>query len=120
MAAPAYEVFVGAKKDPEFGPVVLFGSGGILVELFKDVAIRVAPLDARAARRMIEETHAGTLLNGYRGRPPADREALVKFLVRFSRLLVEHPEIVDVDINPLVVSQGHGGCVVVDAKIRIG
>ncbi len=119
MAAPGYEVFVGAKKDPEFGPVVLFGSGGVLVELVKDVAIRVAPLDVRTARQMIGETHAGILLNGYRGRQAADKEALIRFLVRFSRLLVEHPEIVDVDINPLIVSEGHGGCVVVDAKVRM-
>jgi acetyltransferase len=117
MAPPGYEVFVGAKKDPEFGPVVLFGSGGILVELFKDVSMRIAPLSAETARQMVEETKAGTILGGYRGNVAGDKNALVRFLVRLSRLLVEHPEIIDIDINPLIVYEKGAGCVIVDAKI---
>jgi acetyltransferase len=119
MAPPGYEVFAGAKRDHDFGPVVLFGSGGTLVELFKDVSMRIAPLSAETARQMVEETKTGTILGGYRGNVAGDKNALVRILIRLSRLLVEHPEIIDIDINPLIVYEKGAGCVIVDAKIRV-
>ena len=119
MARSGHEIFVGARRDQEFGPVVLFGSGGTEVELYKDVSMHIAPIDGSLAREMIEETKAGALLGGYRGREPSDKNAVVQFLVQLSRLLIKHSEIVDIDINPLIVYGRSEGCVIVDARIRV-
>lgn len=119
MVPPGREVIIGGKRDPEFGPVVLFGLGGIFVEVFRDVALRVAPLDDEEAERMICETRGAALLDGFRGMPPADRKALARSLVAVSRLLMDRPGIVNLDINPLIVGPDGSGVTIVDGKIEM-
>jgi hypothetical protein len=119
MIPAGYETITGGKQDIEFGPVVLFGLGGIFAEVFKNISIRLAPIDEDTARRMIEETSGGVILKGYRGQPPSDINELSRCLVNISRLLFEHPEIINIDINPLIVLGDGNGCWVVDAKIEI-
>ena len=117
MAQPGVEVIVGTKTDDQFGPVILFGIGGVLVEVVKDVAFRVLLLTPESARRMIDDIHAVALLDGFRGRPPADREALAKLLCAVSGLIEAYPEISTMDLNPVIV---HGqGLTVVDARILL-
>ncbi len=99
-----YELIVGSSVDPQFGPVLLFGTGGQLVEVFKDRALGLPPLNATLARRMMERTKIFTALKGVRGRKAADIAALEQLLVRFSRLVVEQPWIAEIDINPLLVT----------------
>jgi acetyltransferase len=101
-----YEIIIGSSIDPQFGPVLLFGAGGQLVEVFKDRALGLPPLNATLARRMMERTRIFTALKGVRGRPAADIPALEQLLVRFSQLVVEHPWIKEIDINPLMVAPG--------------
>jgi acetyltransferase len=113
-----YEVFIGGKNDPEFGPVILFGLGGIFVEVYKDIAIRVLPVDENTAKEMVKEVKGASILQGYRGMSPADMRSLTACLASVSRLLSEHPEIVSLDINPLIVMEEGKGCVVVDANIE--
>ena len=129
MAADAYllqkqapegvETIVGGKRDPGFGPVVLFGLGGILVEVLRDVALRVAPIDAGSAREMIRELKGSALLAGARGTPPADVDALAGVIANVSRMLFDHPEIASLDINPLRVFPKGSGCLALDVKIGI-
>ena len=118
MVPRGYETIIGSKADAEFGQVILFGMGGVLTEVFKDITIRVLPIDEMGAAEMIDETKAAILLHGYRGQPAADIKALISCLVRVSRLLSDHPEIVTLDINPLIVFSKGGGCVAVDARIE--
>ena len=99
-----YELIVGSSIDPQFGPVLLFGSGGQLVEVIKDRALALPPLNTTLARRMMEHTRILTALKGVRGRRPVDLQALEQLLVRFSRLVVERPWIKEIDINPLLAS----------------
>jgi acetyltransferase len=99
-----YELIVGSSVDSQFGPVLLFGTGGQLVEVFKDRALGLPPLNATLARRMMERTKIYTALKGVRGRKAADLAALEQLLVRFSQLVVEQPWISEIDINPLLVS----------------
>jgi len=99
-----YELIVGSSVDPQFGPVLLFGTGGQLVEVFKDRALALPPLNATLARRMMEKTKIFTALKGVRGRKASDIAALEQLLVRFSQLVVEQPWISEIDINPLLVS----------------
>jgi acetyltransferase len=99
-----YELIIGSSLDTQFGPVMLFGAGGQLVEVFKDRALALPPLNSTLARRMMEQTKIFTALKGVRGRKPVDIEALEELLVRFSRLLVEQPWIKEIDINPLLAS----------------
>jgi len=114
MVAGGVEVILGGKRDPSFGPVVMFGLGGVFVELFDDVSFRVAPLSRADAEEMLEEVRGSRLLAGARGRPPADRQALIQALLSLSRLLVENPQIGELDINPLIVQER--GVVAVDAR----
>jgi len=99
-----YEIIVGSSIDPQFGPVLLFGTGGQLVEVFKDRALGLPPLNATLARRMMERTKIYTALKGVRGRKATNIAALEQLLVRFSQLVVEQPWIAELDINPLLVS----------------
>lgn len=118
MLRPGVEVIVGVKEDPVFGPVVLFGLGGVLVEVLQDVAVRVAPLREQDAWEMVEEIRGRALLGEVRGRAPRDREALVDILVRVSRLAVElSGELKELDINPLVVYEEGAGAAAADALI---
>ncbi len=112
-----YEVILGAKADPVFGPVILFGMGGVGVELFKDFAIGLPPLNQTLARRMMEETKVYQLLKGYRNVPPANIPLLEEILVRFSQMLVDYPQLKEVDINPLFVNEKDA--VALDARIVI-
>jgi len=99
-----YELIVGSSVDPQFGPVLLFGTGGQLVEVFKDRALALPPLNTTLARRMIEQTKVIEALRGIRGRKAVDLDALEELLVRFSQLVVEQPWIKEIDINPLLAS----------------
>lgn len=119
MALPGVEMIVGARHDREFGHVILLGLGGIFVEILKDTAIRIVPVNGNTAGEMIDELKGASVLKGYRGKPPVDTEALKGVLVNISRLLVEHPEIAEIDINPAIVLEKGQGCVIVDAKIRV-
>jgi acetyltransferase len=110
-----YETILGCSIDPQFGPVLLFGSGGQLVEVYKDRALGLPPLDTTHARRMIEKTKIAKAFKGVRGRPPVDMDALEKLLVRFSQLIVEQRWIEELDINPLIVS--HEGLLALDARV---
>ena len=103
MAPPGTEVIVGAIKDPQFGPAIMFGLGGIFVEVLKDVTFRVAPVTEDEAAEMISEVKAYPLLKGYRNTPPADLKAITKILVNTSRLVMDHPEIKELDLNPIIV-----------------
>jgi len=110
-----YELIVGSSIDPQFGPVLLFGTGGQLVEVFKDRALGLPPLNTTLARRMIERTKIATALKGVRGRPPVDLTALEKLIVRFSQLIAEQPYIKELDINPLIAS--HETILALDARV---
>jgi acetyltransferase len=113
-----YELILGAKKDNDFGAVILFGMGGIGVELLKDVSIGLPPLNQILARRVMEETKIYRALSkGLRNKPPIDMRSLEQVMVRFSNMIVDFPEIAEMDINPLVVS--NGGLHVLDARIII-
>lgn len=114
MVVGGVEVILGGKRDPSFGPVVMFGLGGVHVEVLDDVAFRVAPLSQADAEEIIEEVRGSRLLEGVRGGAPADRGALIRALLALSRLLVENPRLVEVDINPLVVFEK--GAAAVDAR----
>ena len=119
MAPSGCEMIIGGRNDPEFGPVILCGSGGIFVEVYNDVAVRVAPIDEEMAREMISELKGAVILKGFRGRKPYDVEGFVQALVNISRLLTEHPEIKSLDINPFILHQEENGGIVVDIKIQI-
>jgi acetyltransferase len=99
-----YELILGSSVDPQFGPILLFGSGGQLVEVYRDRALALPPLNTTLAQRMMEQTRILTALKGVRGRTPVDLAALEGLLVRFSQLVVEHPRIAEIDINPLLAS----------------
>ncbi len=111
------ECIIGGLRDPVFGPVVMFGLGGIFVEVLKDVVFRVAPLDARDADEMMDEIAGSALLDGVRGRPPLDRSALRNALLNVSRLLCEHPEISELDLNPVRLYPQ--GLLALDARVRL-
>jgi len=115
MAPQGIEVIVGAVKDPQFGQTVMFGLGGIFVELLKDVNFRIAPLTVQDAKEMITSLKAYPLLNGYRGQKPADINALADILVNVSRLVMEHPAIKELDLNPVMAYPV--GAKTVDARI---
>jgi acetyltransferase len=110
-----YELILGSSIDPQFGPVLLFGAGGQLVEIFKDRALGLPPLNATLARRIMEQTRIFEALKGVRGRAPINLAALEELLVRFSQLLVEQPWIAEIDINPLLVSPER--IVALDARV---
>ena len=115
MAPQSTEVIVGAIKDPQFGQTVMFGLGGIFVELLKDVNFRVAPINVEDAKEMITQLKAFPLLNGYRNTPPADIDALVGILCAVSHLVMDQPEIKELDLNPVMAYPK--GAKTVDARI---
>jgi len=117
MAGAGVEVILGGKRDPSFGPVVMVGLGGVHVEVLDDVAFRVAPLDRIDAEDMVGALRGKRLLEGGRGVPPADREALIQALLAISQLLMESPAIVEVDVNPLLLFAA--GAAAVDARVLV-
>ena len=119
MAAKGKEAIIGMNRDPHFGPILLFGLGGIYVELFKDVSFRIAPLRELGARRMIKQIRGYKMFEGFRGEPPSDTDAIAECLQRLSQLVIDCEEIDELDINPLIVYNEGDGAVVVDARILI-
>ncbi len=115
MAPSSTEVIIGSIKDPQFGPTIMFGLGGIFVELLKDVTFRVAPITAQEAAEMVVEVRAYPLLNGYRNTPAADVKAIVDLLLSVSKLVIDHPEIKELDLNPVMAYAQ--GTKTVDARI---
>jgi acetate---CoA ligase (ADP-forming) len=117
MAPKGLEVIVGMKRDPAFGPLMMFGLGGIYVELFKDVGFGVAPMTVDQAYGMISATKAGQLLSGYRGSPAYDIDAVVTVIGQLSQLALDHPDIAEVEVNPLLVLPEGEGALVLDARM---
>jgi acetyltransferase len=117
MAASGMEVIVGAQRDAQFGPLVMFGLGGVYIEALRDVAFRLAPLSEAEAREMVAETAAGRLLAGVRGQPPGDVSAVVRALVGVGQLMADLPCVAEVDLNPLIVGAAGEGAWAVDARI---
>jgi acyl-CoA synthetase (NDP forming) len=115
MARPGTEVIVGMTKDAQFGPVLMFGLGGILVELLKDVSFRIVPLEREDAREMIREIKGYPMFEGFRGREPVDTSVLEEILLKVSRFVDDHPEIKELDLNPIFAYKD--GAVTVDARI---
>ncbi len=115
QARPGVEVIIGMTKDAQFGPVLMFGLGGILVEVLKDVAFRIVPLTQRDAAQMVREIKRFPLLQGYRGSEPADVAYLEGLLLRLSEFVDKHPEIKEIDLNPIFAYKA--GAVAVDARV---
>jgi len=113
------EVIFGLSRDPQFGPLVMFGLGGIYVEILKDVTFRVAPFGRAEAAEAIAQIRGYPLLAGARGEAPADMDALTETLLRFSQLAAEQTDIVEMDINPLKVLEPGRGAIAIDARITI-
>lgn len=117
MADPGEELILGMSRYPGFGPMLMFGLGGIFVEVFKDVIFRLAPIGRNEARQMVRGIKGYTILEGYRGKPPVDTELLERLLVSLSDLSLNHPEIKELDINPLVAFERGKGAVVADCRM---
>ena len=115
MARPGVEVIMGMTMDPQFGPVLMFGLGGVFVEVLKDVSFRIVPLEPRDARQMIRDIQGFPVLEGFRGQEPADLAALEDMLMRLSAFVEEQPEIQELDLNPIFAYKD--GALAVDARI---
>jgi len=115
MARPGVEVIMGMSKDAQFGPVLMFGLGGILVEILKDVSFRIVPLTKRDARAMIREIKGYPLLEGYRGQEPVDVANLEELIFKVSSFAEQHPEVKELDLNPVFAYSD--GAVAADARI---
>jgi len=119
MVKGGKEVILGMTRDPQFGPMLMFGLGGIYVEVLKDVAFRIAPISRADAEEMIREIRSFKLLRGVRGEPPADFDAMADGLLRLSQLVTDFPEIIELDINPLAVFSKDQGAVAIDARMTL-
>ena len=117
MADPGTEIIVGMTTDPQFGPVVMFGLGGILVEVMKDVTFRVVPLEPRDAAQMIDEIKGKAILDGVRGQPPLDKDAIGRVLLAVSDFVEANPDVQELDLNPILAYAD--GAIAVDARIVI-
>jgi acetyltransferase len=111
------EILVGMNRDPQFGPLVTFGLGGIYVETLKDVTFRIAPFSPQEAQEMLREIRTHALLDGVRGQPPADKAAIVDTLLRIGQLVTDFPEIVELDINPVIVYPEGQGAISIDMRL---
>jgi len=119
MVSGGLETIIGMTRDPSFGPVVLFGLGGVSVELLHDVSLRVAPLTDRDAEEMLREIRGYPLLEGYRGSLPVNQAALLDLLHRVSQLALDHPEISELDLNPVLALPGDEPAIVLDARLKL-
>ncbi len=119
MITAGEEVILGIKRDQSFGPVIMFGLGGLYVEVFKDVSFRIAPIDDAISDSMIKQTKSYEILKGIRGKAPRDIPAIKECLIRLSQLALECPQIIELDINPLIVLEEAKGCYVADARIML-
>ncbi len=117
MAGKGIEVIIGTKIDDQFGPVIMYGLGGVMVEILKDVAFRVLPISRRSAQRMIAETKSHPILDGARGDKPYDKKALVSLLLVCSEIIEAYPQIQEMDLNPVIIH--HDGLSIVDARILL-
>jgi acyl-CoA synthetase (NDP forming) len=117
MAPAGTEVIVGMTTDPQFGPVVMFGLGGIMVEILKDVSFRVVPVEERDAIQMIDEIQGKAILDGVRGQPPADKAAITDAILKVSEFVERNPDVRELDLNPMLVYRE--GAIAVDARIVI-
>lgn len=111
------EVIIGGKRDPQFGPTVLFGLGGIFVEVFKDVSLRVAPVNHTIALKMIQEIKGYTILKGFRGKQGADIDTLADIIVAISRLMMLREDVMELDANPVIAYEK--GAIAVDARVLL-
>ena len=119
MLTYGQEVIVGVVQDPQFGPLVMFGSGGVEVEGMKDVAFALAPLSVQDANRLLDSTWAGRKLSGYRNLLPADRAGVVNVLLRLAQLAYDFPQLAEIEINPLRVLSAGQGAFAVDVRARL-
>lgn len=117
MAEKGVEVIIGMSKDPQFGPMLMFGLGGIFVELLKDVSFKIVPLREKDAKAMLSEINARPMLQGFRGSEPVNEQAIVDTLMKLSSFIEANPEIEELDMNPLFATKD--GLVAVDARIAI-
>jgi acetyltransferase len=117
MVPPGLEVLIGMNRDPQFGPLVTFGLGGIYVEALRDAAFRIAPFSRSEAEAMLHEIRASALLDGVRGEPPVDQERLTDVLLRIGQLVLDFPEISELDINPFVVYERWQGGTALDMRL---
>ena len=115
MAKPGVEIIIGMSKDPQFGPVIMFGLGGILVEILKDVSFRIVPLAKRDAREMIRDIKGYPVLEGYRGQPPSDVASLEDMIMKVSAFVERTPVIKELDLNPVFAYED--GAIAVDARV---
>lgn len=115
QARPGTEIIIGMTRDPQFGPVLMFGLGGVLVEVLKDVSFRIVPLEQRDAREMVREIKGLPLLQGYRGSEPADLAAVESLILKVSEFVQAHPEIDELDLNPVFAYRD--GVIAVDARV---
>ena len=115
MVPQGTEIIIGMMKDPHFGPVIMFGLGGIFVEVLKDISFRILPIEERDAEEMINEIKGSKILKGVRGNPPRDIQAIEEVLMKVSKLTMENPEINEIDLNPIFVFEK--GLQVVDARM---
>ncbi len=115
MAEKGVEIIIGVTRDPQFGPIMMFGLGGIFVEVLKDVVFRALPLSPADAEEMLDEIKAKAILAGVRGASPADRRAIIDLMLRLSRICLAHPEIAEVDLNPVIVYPK--GLAILDARM---
>jgi acyl-CoA synthetase (NDP forming) len=118
MARPGVEVIIGMSKDAQFGPVIMFGLGGILVEILKDVSFRIVPLEKRDAREMVREIKGYPVLEGYRGQEAVDIENLEEMILKVSTFIEQNPQIDELDLNPVFAYSD--GAVAVDARVILG
>jgi len=119
MVTQGKEIILGVSRDAQFGPMIMFGLGGIYVEVLKDVTFRIAPLTEREAREMLTEIRSYKLLTGARGEKPVDQDAIVDAILRLSQLVTDFPEIIEMDINPLKAQPDGGGAIAIDSRISL-
>jgi len=117
MAPKGFEVIVGMRRDATFGALMMFGMGGTMVELIKDIQFKVAPLSIRDIKEMVAETTAGRLLNGYRGEAVGDFDTLYEVIAQLSHLAMQHPEVQEIEINPLIVYPEGQGVMAIDSRM---
>ncbi|MCK5317172.1 MAG: acetate--CoA ligase family protein, partial [Anaerolineales bacterium] len=117
MVPSGLEILIGMNRDPQFGPLVTFALGGIYVEALKDASFRIAPFSRDGAEQMLTEIRAKALLDGVRGEPPVDKGTLVDALLRIGQLVLDFPEIAELDINPFIVYEEGRGGVALDMRL---
>lgn len=120
MSPPGIEVMCGATSDPQFGPLIAFGLGGVMVEALGDICFRLAPVTVADAREMLRTPKGSAMLRGFRGRPPCDLGALEEAILRLSRLADDLPQVTELDLNPILAYPEGQGCLLIDARVRLG